>query len=175
MKRPVTSPSSTVGDLEDEPAAPGDDGRSGAPGDLDFGMLPRLLARQLRIAQLAVFKNFSLEYDGASLSPGSFEILELLTLNPGIGPSRLGHAIGLEKSSMVPALARLEDLALIERRPSPTDKRATELRTTPKGRKALLQFRRFLVERDKHVTRGMSAADVALLNALLARLASINA
>ena len=64
-------------------------------------MLPTLVARQLRIAQLLVFKDFAMEVGGVSLSPGSFEILELLNHNPGIGQSRLALAIGLEKSSLV--------------------------------------------------------------------------
>lgn len=141
---------------------------------LDFGVLPNLLGRQLRIAQLLAFKDFSMDVNGVSLTPGSFEILELLDLNPGIGHSRLAAAIGLEKSSLVPAIARLEDLALTARKQSRRDKRAIELRITAKGKKALTQLRSYVVARDEKITTGMSNEEVETLNKLLTKLASIN-
>lgn len=101
---------------------------------------------------------------GTGLSPGSFEILELVAHNPHIGQSRLAQAIGLEKSSLVPAIARLEDLQLIARRTSASDKRAYELRITPKGLKALARLRDYVIERDSEITRGLSADEIATLN-----------
>jgi DNA-binding MarR family transcriptional regulator len=140
--------------------------------DLELGLLPQLIARQLRIATLMAFKDFAMDVERSSLSPGSFEILELLSHNPGLGHSRLAAAIGLEKSSLVPAIARLEDLALVERKQSETDKRANELRITAKGRKVLAELRRYVLERDAGITSGMSREDVAHLNRLLKKFAA---
>ena len=142
--------------------------------ELELGVLPTLVARQLRIAQLLVFKGVVMEVGGVSLSPGSFEILELLNHNPGIGPTRLALAIGLEKSSLVPAIARLEDLGLVVRKQSTSDKRANELRITGKGKRTLAELRSYVMEHEAKVTKGLSSDDVKRLNSLLQKIASIN-
>lgn len=143
--------------------------------DIELGVLPTLIGRQLRIAQLLAFKNFSMDVGGASLTPGSFEILELLEHNPGIGQTRLAAAIGLEKSSFVPAIVRLEDLGLVERMQSGSDKRANVLHITAQGHKVLVELRNYILARDKQITKGMSKADINTLNRLLKAIATINA
>ncbi len=143
-------------------------------GGMQLGILPTLVGRQLRMAYLRTFKDFAMEVDGTSLSPGSFEILELLSCNPGLSHSRLASAIGLEKSSLVPAIVRLEEMALVKRKQSATDKRSNELRITPKGERLLIQLRSYVVQRESEITAGMTRAEVATLNRLLTRMAGIN-
>lgn len=147
---------------------------SGSGAELRLGVLPDLVGRQLRIAQLLAFKDFAMEAGHHALRAGSFEILEVLSENPGIGHSRLAAAIGLEKSSLVPAVTRLEKLELVQRKQSPTDKRADELRITAKGKKALLQLRNYVTERDGRITKGMSKEEVSTLLRLLKKFALIN-
>ncbi len=134
---------------------------------IEFGILPTLIGRQLRVAQLIAFKDFSIDTGGMNLSPGSFEILELLEHNPSIGQSKLAGAIGLEKSSLVPAMARLEDLGLVTRKTSATDKRAIELRITAKGGRVLKKLRAYVVARDTQITQGLTANEITTLNRLL--------
>lgn len=141
---------------------------------LMLGILPELIGRQLRMAQLRAFKDYSMEVEGASLTPGSFETLELLDQNPGLGQTRLAAAIGLDKSSLVPMISRLESLELVEREPSLVDKRAIELRITAKGRRTLRLLRAYVRERDERITQGMSRNEVETLNHLLKRIAQIN-
>lgn len=145
-----------------------------AEAPLEFGMLPELIGRQLRMAQLRAFKDYAMEVEGASLTPGSFETLELLDRNPGLGQTRLASAIGLDKSSLVPMIARLESLELVEREPSRTDKRAVELRITAKGRRTLRLLRAYVLQRDATITQGMTRSEIDTLNRLLKRIAQIN-
>ncbi len=140
---------------------------------LDFGLLPDLVGRQLRIAHLLAFKDFAVDVSGVNLTPGSFEILELLEHNAGIGQSRLAAAIGLEKSSLVPAISRLEDLGLVARKQSGADKRANELRITPAGSKVLGDLRIYILARDQQITHGMARAEIAELNRLLKKVVQI--
>ncbi len=140
--------------------------------ELSFGMLAGLVGRQLRIAQSRAFRNFSMEIDGISLTPGSFETLELIDNNPGLGQTRLARAIGLDKSSLVPLITRLEGLGLVMRSPSGTDGRALELHLTPKGRRALARLRKYVLEREALITAGFSKSEIAALNALLQRVAN---
>lgn len=145
-----------------------------ADAPLALGMLPGLIGRQLRMAQLRAFKDYAMEVEGASLTPGSFETLELLDQNPGLGQTRLATAIGLDKSSLVPMIARLESLELVEREASRIDKRAVELRITAKGRRTLRLLRAYVLERDAWITRGMTRGETDTLNRLLKRIAQIN-
>jgi DNA-binding MarR family transcriptional regulator len=143
--------------------------------ELRLGILPSLVARQLRIAQLLVFKDFLLGLGESKLSPGSFEILELLSNNPGISHSSLANAISLDKSSLVPAISRLESLGFVERKQSATDKRSNELRITTKGGGALSKLREYVVQRESRITQGMSRREIETLNMLLKKIALINA
>jgi DNA-binding MarR family transcriptional regulator len=139
-----------------------------------MGRLPELLGRQLRIAQSLVFKDFSLKVGGMSLTPGSFEALELLEHNSGIGQTRLAAAINLDKSSLVPVLSRLLTLGLVERTQSTEDKRAQHVHLTRKGKKALTQMRAYVLQRDAEITAGMTRAEVTTLNRLLTKMALLN-
>lgn len=147
---------------------------SDGKGAMRMGILPSLVGRQLRLAYLRTFKDFAMAVEGTSLSPGSFEILELLSCNPGLSHSRLASAIGLEKSSLVPAIARLEEMALVQRKQSATDKRSNELRITPKGERVLAELRSYVVQRETEITDGMARDEVDTLNRLLAKMAGIN-
>lgn len=163
----MPSASRTATPIDDEaPVEPA------AEGDLDLGILPQLVGRQLRIAQVAAFRDFVMSSGGVSLTPGSFEVLELLAHNPGLSQSRLARAVALDKSSLVPVITRLEDLQLVRRKPSASDKRANELMITPKGRRALEGLREYVLERDARLTQGLSPAEAQLLNALLKKVAA---
>ncbi|MCK9511822.1 MAG: MarR family transcriptional regulator [Pigmentiphaga sp.] len=141
---------------------------------LALGILPTLVGRQLRLAQLMAFKGFVVKVEGVSFSPGSFEVLELLSQNPGVGQNRLATAIGLDKSTLVPIIARLESLELVERRPSEADKRAYELRITPKGRRQLIALREYVLEREAGITAGMTSGEIQTLRALLDKVVQIS-
>lgn len=148
------------------PDAPGD--QESAP--LVLGVLPELIGRQLRMAQWRAFKDYSMEVEGTSLTPGSFETLELLDHNPGLGQTRLAAAIGLDKSSIVPMVSRLESLKLVARKPSRVDKRAHELHITAKGRRTLAALHAYVRERDARITQGMTPDEIETLNRLLKRI-----
>lgn len=163
MKRPAPEEAQ-----RDEPPV-----KRGEAAPLSLGILPELIGRQLRMAQLSAFKDYAMEVGGMSLTPGSFETLELLYRNPGLGQSRLAAAIGLDKSSLVPMVARLESLELVERQASLVDKRANELRITPKGLRTLRRLHVYVRERDAKITQGMSASEIATLNRLLTKIAQI--
>lgn len=139
---------------------------------LALGVLPSLVGRNLRIAQALVFKDFVFEIDGIKLTPGGFETLELLANNPGLGPSKLAAVIGLDKSSLTPALVRLESLELIGRKVSAADGRAYEMRITPKGRAALRKLHAYVQAREALVTATLSARETEELNRLLRKVAA---
>jgi DNA-binding MarR family transcriptional regulator len=142
---------------------------SGSGGDLDPGPLPGLLGYQLRLAQLAVFRDFERAAGGLGVSPGRFGVLALVEANPGVSQSRLAQAVGLDRSTMVAVLDRLEDRRLVERRAGP-DRRTNGLWLTPEGKRLVARLKRRVTEHEVRITARLTAAERETLFALLGRL-----
>ena len=144
-------------------------GRPRGGDDLDLGPLPGLLGYQLRLAQLAVFRDFERSAGGLGVSPGRFGLLALVEANPGVSQSRLAHAVGLDRSTMVAVLDHLEGRRLVERRAGP-DRRTNGLWLTREGKRLLARLKRRVTEHEARITAGLTAEERAVLFALLRRL-----
>ena len=136
---------------------------------LELGPLPDLLGYQLRLAQLAVFRDFERSAGGLGVSPGRFGLLALVEANPGVSQSRLAHAVGLDRSTMVAVLDQLEDRGLVERRAGP-DRRTNGLWLTRDGRRVVAQLKRRIGEHEARIAARLSAKERETLLALLRRL-----
>ena len=132
-------------------------------------MLPGLLGYQLRLAQLAVFRDFERAAGGFGISPGRFGVLALIDANPGVSQSRLAQAAGLDRSTMVAVLDRLEERRLVERRAGP-DRRTNGLWLTRGGRTLLAKLNRRVAEHEARIAARLSPAERAQLVRLLGRL-----
>ena len=144
-------------------------GRARGGERLDLGPLPGLLGYQLRLAQLAVFRDFERSAGGLGVSPGRFGLLALVEANPGVSQSRLAHAVGLDRSTMVAVLDQLEDRGLIERRAGP-DRRTNGLWLTREGKRLVAQLKRRITEHEARIAARLSARERAALLGLLRRL-----
>jgi DNA-binding MarR family transcriptional regulator len=143
--------------------------RSGGGDRLDLGPLPGLLGYQLRLAQLAVFRDFERSAGGLGVSPGRFGLLALVEANPGVSQSRLAHAVGLDRSTMVAVLDQLEERRLVERRAGP-DRRTNGLWLTREGKRLVAQLKRRIGEHEARIAGRLSAKERAVLLELLGRL-----
>ncbi len=65
-----------------------------------FGLLPELIGYRLRLAQLAVFKDFCEHVGGPEMTPTLFGVLALVEANPGMTQAQLAEAIQLDRSSI---------------------------------------------------------------------------
>ncbi|OGA16896.1 MAG: hypothetical protein A3G25_19865 [Betaproteobacteria bacterium RIFCSPLOWO2_12_FULL_63_13] len=138
---------------------------------LDHGILPDLIGYQLRLAQLAVFRDFERTVGDLGISPGRVGVLVLVNSNPGITQSRLAEAVGLDRSTLVPVLDGLERRGLVERRRG-KDRRTNGLSLTSSGKLLLGRVRRRIVAHERRMMSGMTDAEREQLVALLARLRS---
>ncbi|TAK88188.1 MAG: MarR family transcriptional regulator [Betaproteobacteria bacterium] len=138
---------------------------NGAP--LKQGMLPGLLGYRLRLAQQAVFRDFSASV--AEISPGRFGILLLIDANPGVTQSRLAQAVSLERSTMVGVLHALQGSGLVERRRG-TDRRTNGLWLTPRGHALMARLKRRIQAHERRVASRLSAAEREQLLGLLGKL-----
>lgn len=100
---------------------------------IDFGMLDELLGYRLRRAQMNFFTKFSEVCADVGLSPGLFAVLVIVEKNPGLTQTAVAQALGNDRSAMVAAVDKLENMKLIERRPAKNDRRSYALFMTKYG------------------------------------------
>ena len=131
------------------------------------GLLPDLLGYRLRLAQQAVFRDFGDTV--TDLSPGRVGILLLIDANPGVTQSRLAHAVGLDRSTMVGVLHALEARSLVERRRG-EDRRTNGLWLTVSGRKLVAGLKRRIRVHERRVAARLTPAERAQLLELLEKL-----
>lgn len=136
---------------------------------LDRGVLPTLLGYVLRRAQSAVFADFAATFAAAdaSLSPGEFGLLVLVARNPGLSQTALARALGIDRSTLVPILDRLQARGQLVRRRSATDGRTHALELTPAGTKALARFTTLVRGHEKRIASRLSTAETQTLIGLL--------
>jgi DNA-binding MarR family transcriptional regulator len=131
------------------------------------GILPGLLGYRLRLAQQTVFRDFAKSV--AELSPGRVGILLLVDANAGVTQSGLAQAVGLDRSTMVGLVDKLEERALIERRRG-EDRRTNGLWLTRSGRALVVHLKRRIALHERRVAAKLTAAERSELIALLEKL-----
>ena len=132
------------------------------------GPLPGLLGYRLRLAQQAVFRDFGRSV--SEIAPGRVGILLLIDANPGVTQSRLAHAVGLDRSTLVGVLHALEARALVERRRG-EDRRTNGLWLTRGGRSLVASLRRRIRVHERRVAARLTPQERLQLLALLEKLA----
>ena len=168
MGRPPTKPAEDLGMKTDRKSAP-QDLANGSTQDLDRGLLPSLLGYALRRAQSAVFADFSATFvaAGETVTPGEFGLLVLVDRNAGLSQMAVARALGIDRSTLVPILDRLQERGLLVRRRSPTDGRTHALALTPLGIKALARFTKLVRAHEARIASGLSTAETRMLLELL--------
>lgn len=109
------------------------DAAEGEEAELDQGILPELISRQTRITHLAIFRLAEHSLAELAITPQQFALLVVVQRNPGSRQSLLAKARGLDKSTLVPMIDRLERDGFVERRPLATDRRIKTIWMTPRG------------------------------------------
>jgi DNA-binding MarR family transcriptional regulator len=144
---------------------------------LDRGPLPGLYGYNLRIAQVAVFDNFikvvgsGLAGRMGGLTPGRFSLLVLLRANPGINQTDLSRGVGVDKSTLTPALDQLEKKGLIVRQRTAADRRTYSLSLSPAGEQLLTELMAKVDQHEKNIVAGLTTPERVTLNRLLKKMA----
>lgn len=100
---------------------------------IDLGPLGGWLGFYLRMAQIASFQAFARRTREHDLNPGRFAALMVIGKNPDISQTALSQAIGLDKSTLTPAIDDLARRGLVRRTRTAADKRAYRLQLTAAG------------------------------------------
>jgi DNA-binding MarR family transcriptional regulator len=102
-----------------------------------------------------------------SLTPALFAVLNYLEGREAANQQQIGSAMGIDPSTMVSLVDRLERAGLARRRPHARDRRARAVLITAKGRKTLKQARERAEAVEEEVLRGLSPPERRQLILLL--------
>ena len=133
----------------------------------NFGMLPDLVGYQLRMAQIALFRDFAQGPGGEDVTPGLFGVLVIVEANPDMKQSELARATHLDRSTVVTVIDNLERRGLVERRVALHDRRSNAIRLTDAGSALLRKLKRQVSAHEKRLLRNFSAAERETFVALL--------
>jgi DNA-binding MarR family transcriptional regulator len=143
---------------------------SGRPAIL-LGRLESLLGYSLRRAQMRVFQDFESEMKELGLTPGQLGALFLIEANRGLSQSELGNALGIDRSSVVPLIDRLQKRGWVRRAARASDRRAHALELAPAGVALLARLMPRLEAHEGRIAAALSASERKRLFDLLAKIA----
>jgi DNA-binding MarR family transcriptional regulator len=138
--------------------------------EVALGPLPDYLGYLLRRAQARVFADFAEALEG-EVSPGEFGLLTLVAENPGITQVRLAAALGLDKSTLSPVLARLTRRGLLRRERLASDGRLQALRLAPAAGASYARIRARVEAHEARIATTLTAAERNELMRLLRKMA----
>lgn len=138
--------------------------------EISLGMLPDLVGYQLRVAQIALFRDFAEALGEHDVTPGLFGVLVIIEANPDLKQSELAKATQLDRSTVVSVIDNLERRGLVERRAALNDRRSNALRMTAAGVAMLKKLKRLVGEHEKRLVKHLNEKDQATLVELLGKI-----
>ena len=140
----------------------------------DLDMLPmEVLGRLNEASQLVIRERQTPLFARHGLQHGEFDVLATLRRSgerDGLTPTALFEAAMMSSGGMTARIDRLEKARLVERRPHPSDRRATLVRLTDKGFALIDSIMPSHQDTAREALAGLSVDEQKALNALLARL-----
>jgi DNA-binding MarR family transcriptional regulator len=126
---------------------------------LHYGLLPDLIGYQLRMAQIALFRDFAQGPGAEDVTPGLFGVLVIIEANPDMKQSELARATHLDRSTVVTVIDNLERRGLVERRIALHDRRSNAIRLTEAGGVLLKKLKRQVAAHEKRLMQNFSAEE----------------
>lgn len=130
----------------------------------DLGALLAKAARSQRILTAALLAPLGLH-------PGQDDLLRCLWRRDGQVQSELVDQLGVEPPTVTKMVHRLESAGFVQRRPHPSDRRATQVWLTPTGRDLRPAVQRVRSRLERRLSAGLSERQQATLRSLLQRVA----
>lgn len=136
-------------------------------GGLDLGALPQLLGFHLRLAHVAVYRDFMASLSHLDLTQKQCATLQLIEANKGVSQVDLASTLGTDRATMMAMIDRLEQRDLLVRRRSVEDRRRQELYLTEAGQALVTEAKAVITEHEaRFVSRFKPAELKALVQAL---------
>jgi DNA-binding MarR family transcriptional regulator len=119
----------------------------------------------------AVSNRFALILGPFELEPREFALLRRISIAEGSTQQAIGEMLGVPASRMVALIDALQERGLLERRLSPTDRRARALHLTETGRRRLSQATEAAIEFERTIAQDLSDEQRTELTVMLALIA----
>ena len=132
---------------------------------------PGYLFRRMQQIAVAIFMEECRSFD---LTPVQYAALIAIHTHPGIDATRLSAVIAFDRSTLGNVIERLEAKKLIERKPSPGDKRVKLLYLTKAGAALLREIMASVDRAQARMLQPLRPADRKALMALLSQLVDLN-
>ena len=132
---------------------------------------PGYLFRRMQQIAVAIFVEECRAFD---LTPVQYAALIAIHTHPGIDATRLSAVIAFDRSTLGNVIERLEAKKLIERKPSPEDKRVKLLYLTKPGAALLRDIMPSVDRAQARMLQPLKPADRKTLLALLTQLVDLN-
>ena len=136
---------------------------------LNPGPLGDTIGYRLRVAQIAVNRRFETKFAEYGSAPRYLGLLAIIGTQPGQPQSRLAEAVSLKRSSLVAVIDRLAVEGLVERRPSPSDRRVNSVWLTERGDRTLRELVAHAEQEETKLAAGLTPDERAELVRLLGR------
>ncbi|GAB4359060.1 MAG: MarR family winged helix-turn-helix transcriptional regulator [Gammaproteobacteria bacterium] len=140
--------------------------RKSSPG-IDLDVLPDLLGYHIRLAQIAVFRDFAAAFGDFEITPTLYASLLLIGANPGLKQTDLAQAVQLDRSTVVSVIDNLEGRELVERNRAADDRRSNALSLTRKGKALLARLKPLVEAHERRLVRNLTPDEAADLKRLL--------
>jgi DNA-binding MarR family transcriptional regulator len=132
---------------------------------------PGYLFRRMQQIAVAIFME---ECKAFELTPVQYAALVAIQTHPGIDATRLSAVIAFDRSTLGSVIERIESKGLIERKPSPDDKRVKLLYVTRSGAAMLREIVPAVDRAQARMLQPLKPADRRTLMALLSQLVDLN-
>lgn len=133
-------------------------------------VLEELVGYHLRRASGVFANDFARALAGSGMRQVLFGILSIIAENPGINQGSVGRALGIQRANMVSLVNELADRGMVNREPSPDDRRALSLSLTDAGRVAVADCLDRIRRHEDGLLSDLSSAERATLVSLLGRI-----
>ncbi len=132
---------------------------------------PGYLFRRMQQIAVALFVEECRAFD---LTPVQYGSLIAIHTHPGIDATRLSAVIAFDRSTLGSVIERLEAKKLIDRKPSPEDKRVKLLYITRAGAAVLREIMPSVEKAQARMLQPLKPADRKVLLALITQLVDLN-
>lgn len=116
---------------------------------LNLDILPSLLGFHVRLANVAISRDFSNAMGNIDLTQKQCAVLQLIGVNKAVSQIDLATTLGTDRSTMMALIARLHDHGWLTRSRSASDGRRQELHLTPLGEETLEKARSAIFAHEK--------------------------
>jgi DNA-binding MarR family transcriptional regulator len=137
---------------------------------LERGWLKGLLGYHLRMAHLALYRDFATHMAPFDLTQKQLAALELIATNPGASQVDIANALSMDRATMMGMAKRMLSRGLIERRISAVDRRRQEIRLTAQGEETLQHVHGIIDSHEAAFSSVLSPKEREELISLLCRL-----